>query len=74
MSHCERLTRHLGDPVPYVGPCWVIHGNYRDPTRMRRWRRLDDGGRPGPAEVELRKEFLPDRKPVEVADRALNRR
>jgi hypothetical protein len=25
------------------GPCWVIYGNYQNPTRMRRWRRLDDG-------------------------------
>src|SRR5262249_28287292 len=24
------------------GPCWVVYGNYRNPTRMRRWRRLDD--------------------------------
>ena len=32
------------------GPCWVIYGNYKNPTRMRRWRRLDDGrtaGHPG---------------------------
>jgi len=40
------------------GPCWVVYGNYRNPTRMRRWRRLDDGGRPGHAELELQKEFL----------------
>jgi hypothetical protein len=40
------------------GPCWVVYGNYKNPTRMRRWRRLDDGGRPGHAEVELQKEFL----------------
>ena len=40
------------------GPCWVIYGNYRNPTRMRRWRRLDDGSRAGHAEVELQKEFL----------------
>ena len=40
------------------GPCWVIYGNYKNPTRMRRWRRLDDGNRPGYAEVELQKEFL----------------
>ena len=40
------------------GPCWVIYGNYRNPTRMRRWRRLDDGTRPGHAELELQREFL----------------
>jgi hypothetical protein len=40
------------------GPCWVIYGNYKNPTRMRRWRRLDDGSKPGYAEVELQKEFL----------------
>jgi len=40
------------------GPCWVIYGNYKNPTRMRRWRRLDDGGKPGYAEVTLQKEFL----------------
>ena len=33
------------------GPCWVIYGNYRNPTRMRRWRRLDDGAKPGHASV-----------------------
>jgi hypothetical protein len=40
------------------GPCWVIYGNYRNPTRMRRWRRLDDGSRPGHAELALQREFL----------------
>jgi hypothetical protein len=40
------------------GPCWVVYGNYKNPTRMRRWRRLDDGSRPGHAELELQKEFL----------------
>ena len=20
------------------GPCWVVYGNYKNPTRMRRWR------------------------------------
>jgi hypothetical protein len=40
------------------GPCWVVYGNYRNPTRMRRWRRLDDGQTPGHAELELQKEFL----------------
>jgi hypothetical protein len=36
----------------------VVYGNYKNPTRMRRWRRLDDGSKPGHAEVELQKEFL----------------
>jgi hypothetical protein len=40
------------------GPCWVVYGNYKNPTRMRRWRRLDDGRTPGFAELELQKEFL----------------
>jgi len=40
------------------GPCWVVYGNYRNPTRMRRWRRLDDGSRPGYARIEMSKEFL----------------
>ena len=40
------------------GPCWVVYGNYRNPTRMRRWRRLDDGRRPGHAELTMQKEFL----------------
>jgi len=40
------------------GPCWVIYGNYKNPTRMRRWRRLDDGNTPGYAEVELQKDFM----------------
>src|SRR2546427_11029360 len=40
------------------GPCWVVYGNYKNPTRMRRWRRVDDGGKPGYAEVELQKEFM----------------
>src|SRR6185436_7844369 len=39
------------------GPCWVIYGNYKNPTRMRRWRRLDDGSKPGHAEVTLQKAF-----------------
>jgi len=38
------------------GPCWVGYGNYRNPTWTRRWRRLDDGTRPGHAELE--REFL----------------
>ena len=89
LANPELLTKHLGDPVPYLerttighdpetdvhvlvhgrakagkssvhdhGPCWVVYGNYRNPTRMRRWRRLDDGSRPGHAELELQKEFL----------------
>ena len=40
------------------GPCWVVYGNYRNPTRMRRWRRLDDGSTPGHAELELQREFM----------------
>jgi hypothetical protein len=40
------------------GPCWVVYGNYKNPTRMRRWRRLDDGSRPGHAELDLQREFL----------------
>src|SRR5262245_44605943 len=40
------------------GPCWVVYGNYRNPTRMRRWRRLDDGSVPGHAKLELQREFL----------------
>jgi hypothetical protein len=40
------------------GPCWVVYGNYQNPTRMRRWRRLDDGSRPGHAEVTLQREFM----------------
>jgi len=45
-------------PVHDHGPCWVVYGNYRNPTRMRRWRRLDDGTKPGHAELELQREFL----------------
>jgi hypothetical protein len=40
------------------GPCWVVYGNYRNPTRMRRWRRLDDGGTPGYAKLALQRDFL----------------
>jgi hypothetical protein len=40
------------------GPCWVVYGNYKNPTRMRRWRRLDDCRTPGHAELELQREFL----------------
>lgn len=40
------------------GPCWVVYGNYKNPTRMRRWRRLDDGSKPGHAELTLQREFL----------------
>ncbi len=40
------------------GPCWVVYGNYKNATRMRRWRRLDDGGRPGHAELEIQREFV----------------
>ena len=40
------------------GPCWVVYGNYRNATRMRRWRRLDDGSRPGYADLVLQREFM----------------
>ena len=40
------------------GPCWVIYGNYQNPTRMRRWRRLDDGSKEGHAEVEVSRDFM----------------
>ena len=40
------------------GPCWVVYGNYQNPTRMRRWRRLDDGSRPGYADLTLQREFM----------------
>ena len=40
------------------GPCWVVYGNYKNPTRMRRWRRLDDGSKPGYAEVEVSRDFM----------------
>src|SRR5688500_2249548 len=40
------------------GACWVIYGNCKNATRMRRWRRLDDGGTPGHAELELQKDFM----------------
>ena len=40
------------------GPCWVVYGAYRNGTRMRRWRRLDDGSRPGHADLVLQEEFL----------------
>jgi len=40
------------------GPCWVVYGNYQNPTRMRRWRRLDDGSRPGHAELTMQREFM----------------
>jgi hypothetical protein len=48
-----------GKSVPHDhGPCWVIYGNYKNPTRMRRWRRLDDGSKPGYAEVEVSRDFM----------------
>ena len=40
------------------GPCWVVYGNYQNATRMRRWRRLDDGSTPGHADLALQREFL----------------
>jgi len=45
-------------PAHDHGPCWVVYGNYKNPTRMRRWRRLDDGSTPGYAELTLQREFL----------------
>ncbi len=64
------------------GPCWVIYGNYKNATRMRRWRRLDAGSddtffiRVTGGDVETRKtlKFDAERKTVEVADRALGQR
>ena len=48
-----------GKSVPHDhGPCWVIYGNYKNPTRMRRWRRLDDGSKPGHAELEERSRWV----------------
>ena len=45
-----------GKSVPHDhGPCWVIYGNYKNPTRMRRWRRLDDGSKAGHAEIEIQR-------------------
>jgi ketosteroid isomerase-like protein/predicted metal-dependent enzyme (double-stranded beta helix superfamily) len=38
------------------GPCWVVYGAYKNATRMRRWRRLDGGDGPGPAELALQKD------------------
>jgi hypothetical protein len=45
-------------PAHNHGPCWVVYGNYKNPTRMRRWRRLDDGSKPGYADLTLQREFL----------------
>jgi hypothetical protein len=39
------------------GPCWVVYGNYTNYTQMKRWKRLDDGGSEGPAELALQKDF-----------------
>jgi hypothetical protein len=39
------------------GPCWVVYGNYQNATRMRRWRRLDDGSKRH-AELTLQREFM----------------
>jgi len=59
-DHLEKLLGNPGNKssVHDHGPCWVVYGNYKNPTRMRRWRRVDDGGKPGYAEVELQKEFM----------------
>ena len=65
-----------------------MYGNYKNPTRMRRWRRLDDGSKPGHSEVTLQKgvpergdvetkqtlKFDAEKKTVEVANRALGQR
>lgn len=40
------------------GPCSVIYGNYTGHTKMTRWRRLDDGGSVGPANLEVASEYL----------------
>ncbi len=48
-----------GKSVPHDhGPCCVIYGNYTKYTRMRRWKRLDNGGSEGHAELALEREFL----------------
>src|SRR5262249_9825551 len=48
-----------GKSVPHDhGPCWVIYGNYKNPTRMRRWRRIDDGSKAGHAELEIQRDFM----------------
>lgn len=48
-----------GKSVPHDhGPCWVVYGAYRNATRMRRWRRLDEGHGPGHAELEMQKNVL----------------
>lgn len=50
-----------GQSVPHDhGPCWVVYGNYTNYTRMRRWKRLDDGTSTGHAELALQKEFRLD--------------
>jgi hypothetical protein len=70
----DLLKKHLGDPVPYTERTTIGHdpetdvhvlvhgrekgGHYQNATRMRRWRRLDDGSRPGHAELELQRDFL----------------
>ena len=40
------------------GPCSVIYGNFTGHTRMRRWKRLDDGGSEGPARLEVAREYV----------------
>jgi hypothetical protein len=47
-----------GKSVPHDhGPCWVVYGNYTNYTRMRRWKRLDDGSVAGHADLTLQKDF-----------------
>jgi hypothetical protein len=35
----------------------VVYGAYRNPTRMRRWRRVDGGQGAGHAELEIQKDL-----------------
>jgi hypothetical protein len=47
-----------GRSVPHDhGPCWVVYGNYTNYTQMKRWKRLDDGGPEGHAELAVQQDF-----------------
>ncbi len=47
-----------GKSVPHDhGPCWVVYGNYAKYTQMRRWKRQDQGGAEGHAELTMQKDF-----------------
>ena len=47
-----------GKSVPHDhGPCWVVYGQYRNYTQMRRWKRTDEGKQEGHAELALQKNF-----------------